>query len=158
VLYLVRLTVPRRGSRREWEAIRGGFGCDLAAQQSPAMTGLRIDSELRRGRDYVRVVIVAAAEASDVAAALSLIWQTFRQAAGNDLGGWDPAGASAEVRPAGSDVGADELLLVVRLTWLRPLTRSETCRSAPLHEHGASAITTRIDVEWAVLSGQASRL
>ena len=39
----------------------------LAAQQSPAVTGLRIDSEVRRGRDYVRVVIVATAEAADVA-------------------------------------------------------------------------------------------
>jgi len=67
VLYLVRLTVPRRGGWRAWGAVRGDFERGLAAQQSPAVTGLRIDSEVRRGRDYVRVVIVATAEAADVA-------------------------------------------------------------------------------------------
>jgi hypothetical protein len=100
VLYSVRLTVPRQGSRREWEAIRGGFESDLAAQQSAAVTGLRIDSELRRGRDYVRVVIVATVEASDVGEALGITWQSFRQAAGDELPGWNLAGAAGEVRPA----------------------------------------------------------
>jgi len=63
------------------------------------MAGLRIDSEVRRGRDYVRVIIVATAEAGDVAEALGLVWWTFRKAAGEDLAGWELAGAAAEVRP-----------------------------------------------------------
>ncbi len=70
VLYLVRLTVPRRGGWRAWGAVRGDSERGKAAQ-SPAVTGLRIDSEVRRGRDYVQVVIVATAEAADVAEALS---------------------------------------------------------------------------------------
>jgi hypothetical protein len=36
------------------------------------VTGLRVDRELRRGPDSVRVVIVAMTEASDVAEALGL--------------------------------------------------------------------------------------
>jgi hypothetical protein len=77
-----------------------GFESDLAAQESAAVTGLRIDSELRRGRDYVRVVIVATIEASDAAEAFGLTWQSFRQAADKDLAGWDLAGVAGEVRPA----------------------------------------------------------
>jgi hypothetical protein len=50
-------------------------------------------------RNYVRVVVVATVEAADVAEALSLAWQVFRKAAGDDLPGWDTAAASAEVRP-----------------------------------------------------------
>jgi hypothetical protein len=61
----------------------------------------RIDRELRgRGRDYVRVVVVAAVVADDVAEALDLAWWAFREAAGDDLAGWDTAAAAAEVQPA----------------------------------------------------------
>jgi hypothetical protein len=48
VLYLVRLSVPRLGSRREWEVIRDDFEDALAEQGGAAVTGLRIDSEFRR--------------------------------------------------------------------------------------------------------------
>jgi hypothetical protein len=99
VLYLVRLTVPRLGSRREWEVIRDGFEDALAGQRSAAVTGLRIDSEFRRGRDYVRVVMLATAEAEDLADALGLVWQAFGEASRMDTGGWELAAASAEVKP-----------------------------------------------------------
>jgi hypothetical protein len=64
------------------------------------VTGLRVDRELRRGPDSIRVVIVASAEADDVAEALDLTWSAVLEAAGEDRGGWDRAAAAAEVRPA----------------------------------------------------------
>jgi hypothetical protein len=45
------------------------------------------------------VVIVARVEAADVADALDLAWQAFRNAAGDDAAGWEMASATAEVRP-----------------------------------------------------------
>jgi hypothetical protein len=44
---------------------------------------------------------VATVEAGDVAEALDLAWWTFRQAAAEDLAGWNLADAEAEVRPEG---------------------------------------------------------
>jgi hypothetical protein len=97
--YRVRITMPRLGARREWEAARGDFGQRLAALESPAVSGAAIESETRRGRDYVRVAMTAAVDAADVAEALTAAWETFRRAAGDDAAGWDMAAASAEVRP-----------------------------------------------------------
>jgi hypothetical protein len=102
VHYLVRLTVPRRGGLRAWGAVEGDFERGLAEQQDQAVTGLRVDRELRRGAESVRVVIVATAEASDVAGALDITWEAVLTAADEDRGGWDLAWAEAEVRPAGS--------------------------------------------------------
>jgi hypothetical protein len=96
--YLVRLSVPRAGGWRAWGTIRYEFGRQLAEQESAAVA-LHVDSEIRRGRDYVRVIIVATVDAADVAEALDLAWWTFRKAAGEDLAGWDLARAAAEVRP-----------------------------------------------------------
>ncbi len=59
-----------------------------------------MDSWVRRGRDYLQLVIVATVAAADVAGALDLAWQAFRKAAGDDAPGWDMAAATAEVRPA----------------------------------------------------------
>ena len=97
--YLVRLTVPRRGAAR-LGAVSGTFEHRLAEQGSDVVLAPRIDRELRRGRDYVRVVVVATVLADDVAEALDLAWWAFREAAGDDLAGWDMAAASAEVQPA----------------------------------------------------------
>ena len=97
--YRIRITTPRLGSRREWEAVRGDFEQRLTTAESPAVIGAEIESETRRGRDYVRVTITAAADAADVAAALTAVWHAFRQAAGDDAAGWDMAAASAEIRP-----------------------------------------------------------
>ena len=96
--YLVRLSVPRSGGWRAWGTVRDEFGRQLAEQESAAAT-LHVDSEIRRGRDYVRVVILATVDAGDVAEALDLAWSAFGKAAGEDLAGWDLASAAAEVRP-----------------------------------------------------------
>ena len=97
--YRVRITMPRLGSRREWEATRGEFDQWLTTAESPALISAEIESETRRGRDYVRVSIMAAVDAADVAEALTAARDAFRQAAGEDTAGWDMAAASAEVRP-----------------------------------------------------------
>jgi hypothetical protein len=55
-----------------------------------------MDSEIRRGRDYVRVIIVSRVDAAGVAEALDIAWWAFRNAAGNELAGWDLASAIAE--------------------------------------------------------------
>ena len=55
----------------------------------------------RRGRDRVRVIIVATIDAADVAEALDLAWWTFRKAAGENLAGWALTDAEAEVRSQG---------------------------------------------------------
>ena len=96
--YQVRLSVPRRGGWRAWGAARGTFERRLAEQESAAVA-VRVDYEVRRGRDYVRVVVAVTVEAADVAEALDLAWRSFLKAAGDDVEGWDIAGATAEVRP-----------------------------------------------------------
>ena len=97
--YRVNIIVPRIGSRRAWEASRGDFAQRLAAPESPAVTSAEIESETRRGRDYVRVSIMATVDAADVAEALTAAWNAFHRAAGDDATGWDMAAASAEIRP-----------------------------------------------------------
>jgi hypothetical protein len=98
--YLVRVTVPRRGGWRAWGAIRGSFEHRLAAQGSDIILAPQIDREIRRGRDYVRVVVVATVVADDLAEALDLAWRAFREATGDDPAGWNMTAASAEVQPA----------------------------------------------------------
>ncbi len=66
---------------------------------SALAVALHIDSEVRGGRDYARVVIVATVDAADVAEALDRAWWAFRRAAGEDLAGWGLASAEAEIRP-----------------------------------------------------------
>jgi hypothetical protein len=105
LLYLVRLSVPRLGGWREWGAASGDFERRLAGEESPVLIAPRVDSEVRRGRDHVRVVIVATADAKDVSEALELAWCAFREAAGEDSSGWDTAGTTAEVRPGESLAG-----------------------------------------------------
>jgi hypothetical protein len=53
-----------------------------------------MDGEIRRGRDYVRVIIVSRVDATGVAEALDIAWWAFRNAAGNELAGWDLASAT----------------------------------------------------------------
>jgi hypothetical protein len=60
-----------------------------------------IESEIRRGRDYVRVTISMMARAPDVAQALTAAWRVFRKAVGDDTAGWDLPGAMAEIRAPG---------------------------------------------------------
>ncbi len=98
--YSVRLSVSRRGGWRQWGPVSGGFEKRLAAQESPTVTGPRIESETRRGRDFVRVTIAVTVTAPNVAEALTAAWWAFRKAASDDSPGWDLAGAAAEIRPA----------------------------------------------------------
>jgi hypothetical protein len=66
VRYLVRLSVPRAGGWRAWGTVRDEFGRQLAGRESAA-AALHVASEIRRGRDYGRVVILATVDADDVA-------------------------------------------------------------------------------------------
>lgn len=100
MLYLVRLTVPRRGGLRAWGAVQADYERGLAEEQDQAVTGLRVDWELRRGSDSIRVVIVGAVEAADVAETLGIAWETVLEAADDDPDGWDLDRTEAEVMPA----------------------------------------------------------
>lgn len=99
--YQVQLGVPRIGGMLAWGAAAGDFGRRLAGQESLTVIAPGVDRQIRRGRDFVRVVIVMTVEAADVAEAVTLAWRVFTEAAGDDIGGWDLAAATADVRPAG---------------------------------------------------------
>src|SRR5260370_20125758 len=99
--YLVHLSVPRTGGVRAWGAVSGDFERRLAGQESAAVIAPHIESETRRGRDYVRVTVVITVSAPDVAQALTAAWRAFRKAAGDDAAGWDMASATAEIVPQG---------------------------------------------------------
>lgn len=96
--YEVRLSVPRVGGWRAWGAVSEEFERRLAEQEGLAIA-IRVDGWVRRGRDYLQLVIVATVDAADVAEALDLAWQAFRKAAG-DGDGWDVGRVTADVRPA----------------------------------------------------------
>jgi hypothetical protein len=96
--YQVRLSAPRVGGWRTWAAVSEEFERRLAGQESPAVAA-RVDSWVRRGRDYLQVVIVATVTAGDVAEALDVAWRVFLKAAADDAAGWNMAGVAAEVRP-----------------------------------------------------------
>jgi len=97
--YSVRLSVPRNGGWRAWGAVSSEFERRLAEQESPALIAPRIESETRRGRDYVRVTISMTASAPDVARALTAAWWALRKAASDDTAGGDMTSAAAEIRP-----------------------------------------------------------
>jgi hypothetical protein len=99
-IYHVRISVPRRGGWRAWLPGSGPFGQQLEAQESGAVISAEVETETRRGRDYVCVNVLVVVIAADVAEALGTAWQAFRQAASDDPDGWDMAGARAEVQPA----------------------------------------------------------
>lgn len=69
--YQVRLSVPRTGGYRQWGAVSGEFERRLEEQESPAVTA-RVDSEVRRGHDYVRVALVLTVDAVDLGCGFSL--------------------------------------------------------------------------------------
>jgi hypothetical protein len=99
---LVRLTVPRRGGWRSWRAVSGTFEHRLAEQGSDVVLTPRIDRELRgRGRDYIRVLVVAAVVADDVAEALGLAWWAFKEAASGLFEGPGQCSVLARVRLGG---------------------------------------------------------
>ena len=87
--YAVRLTVPRRGGWRAWGTVRADFERALADLADPAIAAAELASELRRGAEYVRVAVVLSVAAADVADALTIAWDAFRDTAADDLPGWD---------------------------------------------------------------------
>ena len=68
----MRLTVPRRGGWRAWGAVRADFERGLADPVDLAIASAQIASELRRGADYVRVIVAVTVAAADVADALAI--------------------------------------------------------------------------------------
>lgn len=68
----------------------------LRAEDDPVAPHL--ESESRRGRESVRVLIVATVRAADVAEALDIAWQVFHWAASADTADWDMAAAVVEVQ------------------------------------------------------------
>lgn len=98
--YRVQLAVPRRGGWRAWGTVRASFEQALADPADPAIAAAEIASEHRRGADYVRVTVSVAVAAADVADALVITWDAFRDAAADDPDGWEVTAATAEVRPA----------------------------------------------------------
>lgn len=63
------------------------------------MADAGIQSESRRGQDFVAAEILFTVDAADVAQALTVAWGAFQDAACDDLAGWDLASARAEVQP-----------------------------------------------------------
>ncbi len=97
--YAVALDVPRSDGWRAWTAAAGEFGERLAAQATWPVLAAGIDTETRRGADYVRIRVTQTVEAANVVEAVALAWEAFRTAAG-DPGAWDLPAATAVVRPA----------------------------------------------------------
>jgi hypothetical protein len=97
--WVVRLSVTRRGGWRAWGPVSGDFEQALAEHAGATMIGPRIDSETRRGGDYVRVTLVMTVVSADVAGAIEEAWQVFTDASSGDRRGWDLASAAAEVQP-----------------------------------------------------------
>ena len=91
--------MPRQGGTLDWGHVSGDFERQLAHRASPALIAPRIESETRRGRDYVAVTIGMAVHAADVAQAVTAAWNAFRQAARDDSAGWATASATAQVWP-----------------------------------------------------------
>lgn len=80
------------------------FAAALEAMQGASVPRARIiaaqvESERRRGRDQVTIVVAVTVSAADAGTAFTAAWDTFGEAAAADPGGWDLAAASAEVAP-----------------------------------------------------------
>jgi hypothetical protein len=95
--YRVRISVPRHGGWRAWLPLSGPFEQRLAAQEGAAVIAAQVESETRRGRDYVCVNVMVTAAAADIADAVGIAWRAFRGAAG-DIAGWDMASATVQAR------------------------------------------------------------
>jgi hypothetical protein len=99
IVYHVRISVPRRGGWRAWLPGSGRFGQLLEKQESGVVISAEVETETRRGRDYVCVNILIMVIAAHVAEALGTAWLVFERAISDDPAGWDLAAATAEVKP-----------------------------------------------------------
>lgn len=109
----MRLTVPRRGGWRAWGPVRADVERALADPADPAVAAAEIASEHRRGANYVKVTFALTISATDVADALTIAWDAFRDAVGDNLAGWEVTAAAAEVQPEPPLTGASGLHLAV---------------------------------------------
>jgi hypothetical protein len=82
----------RKASLPRWPA-------SLAEQQDPPVAGAGIESESRRGWDFVAVRILMTVDAVDVAHALTVAWGAFQVLLATTWPGWDLASARADVQP-----------------------------------------------------------
>ncbi len=98
--WAVWLSITRRGRWLAWARVSGDFERSLAAMAGKSVITPHIDAESRRGRDYIRVTLARTIAAPDVAEALSIAWQAFREAAAGDARGWDMKSTSAELHAA----------------------------------------------------------
>jgi hypothetical protein len=97
--FRVRIEVSYAGGQRAWGIVAGDFEQRLAAQVSPVVSEALVESEVRRGRDSVRVRLAVTARAADLGQAAVIAWDVFKVAAGDDVAAWDMAAASAEIQP-----------------------------------------------------------
>jgi hypothetical protein len=97
--YRVRVEIPRVSGAHGWSAAATAFEQGLTEQASLLVTDRQIELLTRQRRDYVRVSVTV--EAAHIAEAAVVAWAMLQQVAGEDTAGWDLAGASAEIRPAG---------------------------------------------------------
>ena len=96
--YQVRIEIPRLSGARGWKTAAAAFEQGVAERVSLLVTHRQVELLTRQGRDYVRVS--ATVEAGNAAEAAVVAWAVLQQAIAEDAGGWDTAGASAEIRPA----------------------------------------------------------
>jgi hypothetical protein len=99
--FRVRIEVSHAGGWRAWGTAARAFEQRLAAQVSPAVAEARLESEMRRGRDIVRIRVLVTVTAADLGQAAVIAWDVFRVAVGDDAAAWNMATASAEIQPGG---------------------------------------------------------
>jgi hypothetical protein len=97
--FRVRIEVSRAGGWRAWGPVAGAFEQRLAAQVSPAVAEARLESEVRQGRDLVRIRVLVTVAAADLGQAAVIAWDVLRVAIGDDAPSWNLAAASAEIQP-----------------------------------------------------------
>lgn len=99
--FRVRIEVPRIGGWGAWGAAAAAFEQRLTAQPGGEVAEAVLESEMRRGRDSVRIRVAVTVTAPDPGQAALTAWRVFIGAAGEDVAAWDVTAASAEIRPAG---------------------------------------------------------
>jgi hypothetical protein len=97
--YKVRVEIPHVSGGSEWSAAATAFQQGLTAHPSLLVTQRQIEFLTRQRRDYVRISVTV--EAAHAAEAAVITWAVLMQVIGEESAGWDLAGASAEIRPAG---------------------------------------------------------
>jgi hypothetical protein len=95
--YRVTFEVPHSGGRA-WHWVAAEFDSRLAAQVIPPVLGADLVSEVRHGRDGLRLRMAVIVQAADVAQAVTAAWEVLEAA--SDVGGFDLGNARAEAAPA----------------------------------------------------------